>query len=226
LKESRLVTKILKGLMTVILPLIILLLSIRFLISPVFPRVEYRLPGFPDDPFGFSLQDRLRWSEPSINYLTNNEEIDYLGDLQFENGEPIFNQRELSHMEDVKAVVTGMRIALAFFMIVLLIGSFVLNRMAGKKALFQAYRQGGWATIGLILAILVFVALSFSELFTWFHQIFFENGTWQFYTSDTLIRLFPMRFWRDAFIFVGIFSLTISVLIIFFSRKHGKKVIV
>ena len=226
MKEASLVTKILKWMMTVIIPPIILMLSIRFLISPVFARVEYRLPGFPDDPFGFSLQDRLRWSEPSINYLTNNEEIDYLEDLQFENGEPIFNQRELSHMEDVKAVVSGMRIALALFMIVLLIGSLFLNQIAGKKSLFQAYWQGGWATIGLILAVLVFVALSFSELFTWFHQIFFENGTWQFYTSDTLIRLFPMRFWRDAFIFVGIFSLTISVSIIFFSRKHGKKVIV
>ncbi|MEJ2126169.1 MAG: hypothetical protein P8X84_01420 [Candidatus Bathyarchaeota archaeon] len=28
----------------------------------------------------------------------------------------------------------------------------------------------------------------------WFHQLFFTSGTWTFYTSDTLIRLFPMRF--------------------------------
>jgi uncharacterized membrane protein len=28
--------------------------------------------------------------------------------------------------------------------------------------------------------------------------MFFEAGTWQFYNSDTLIRLYPQQFWFDA----------------------------
>ena len=61
--------------------------------------------------------------------------------------------------------------------------------------------------MGLIAAILVYLALNFNALFVTFHRIFFEGETWIFKYSDTLIRLFPIRFWRDAFISVGAFSL-------------------
>jgi uncharacterized membrane protein len=36
-------------------------------------------------------------------------------------------------------------------------------------------------------------------LFVGFHQVFFDAGTWTFAYSDTLIRLFPERFWQVAF---------------------------
>jgi hypothetical protein len=36
-----------------------------------------------------------------------------------------------------------------------------------------------------------------------FHQVFFESSTWTFLWSDSLIRLFPLTFWEDSFIFVG-----------------------
>jgi uncharacterized membrane protein len=40
-----------------------------------------------------------------------------------------------------------------------------------------------------------------------FHNVFFEPGTWKFLFSDTLIRLFPQRFWQDLFLIVGGLSL-------------------
>ena len=215
--ETR-IQEILGWVVTGLTPFIILMLSVRMLITPVFARVEYRLPGFPDDPFGFTMTDRLRWSEPAINYLVNSEDISFLGQLEFEDGDPVFNERELSHMQDVKTVVTGMRVALAVGMVILLAITALAVKQGWRSSLLEAYRRGGWALIGLIGTILFFVALSFSNLFTWFHQLFFESGTWQFYTSDTLIRLFPMRFWRDAFIFVGILSLVMGALVILFSR--------
>jgi integral membrane protein (TIGR01906 family) len=48
--------------------------------------------------------------------------------------------------------------------------------------------------------------INFDSLFTEFHRIFFEGDTWLFQTSDTLIRLFPLPLWQDAFIFIGVFS--------------------
>ena len=48
---------------------------------------------------------------------------------------------------------------------------------------------------------------SFGVFFVAFHQVFFDPGTWIFLWSDTLIRLFPERFWRDVFIYVGVLSL-------------------
>lgn len=220
------ITKVFGWLITILIPPILLMMSIRLMISPVFARVEYRMPGFPDDPFGFTLEDRIRWSEPAINYLVNAEDITFLSSLEFEDGEPIFNERELSHMQDVKQVVTGMRIGLAVCMLGLLASTFFAVSRGSRGCVLRAYRRGAWGLIGLIAAILLFVALSFNNLFTWFHQIFFESGTWQFFTSDTLIRLFPMRFWRDAFIFVGLLSLILAGLILLFGRERKSKKIV
>ncbi len=33
-----------------------------------------------------------------------------------------------------------------------------------------------------------------------FHGLFFNGNTWLFAYSDTLIRLFPIRFWEDTFL--------------------------
>lgn len=203
---------------TILTPVVVLMVSIRILITPVFAQIEYHMPGFPEDPYGFSLEDRLRWSEPSINYLVNSEEIDYLAALTFDDGEPIFNASELSHMADVKAVVLGMRIALAVLVVLLLVVIILAVRGGWREQLLFAFRRGGWGVVGLIATILIFVALNFNQLFTWFHQLFFKSGTWQFYTSDTLIRLFPMRFWQDAFIYVGVLSLIFGLLLIAFCK--------
>jgi integral membrane protein (TIGR01906 family) len=55
--------------------------------------------------------------------------------------------------------------------------------------------------------ILVAVLIAFSVFFVFFHEIFFDPGTWVFRFSDTLIRLFPQRFWRDTFIAIGLLAI-------------------
>jgi len=223
MKQKTTFSKIIGWVITVNIPFIVLMLSIRLMMTPLFARIEYSMPGFPLDPYGFSTEDRLKWSEPSINYLVNSEEISYLADLTFDNGEPIYNARELSHMEDVKNLVTLMRNVLAGGMILLLILSIVLVLMKNKSAFQKAFFRGGWAVFVLIGTILLFVALSFNQLFTWFHQLFFSSGTWLFYTSDTLIRLFPLRFWRDAFIFVGLLSIIMAGSVVILTRRKRKQ---
>lgn len=212
--------KILGWTVTVITPLVILMLAVRIMITPAFAKVEYRMPGFPEDEIGFTLQDRLLWSEPSIKYLINREGIDFLEDLTFDDDKPLFNASELSHMVDVKRVVTGMRIALMVASLWILAVVVIAVRNGWREHLLLAFGRGGWALVGLIAAILLLVLLNFNQLFTVFHQLFFASGTWQFYTSDTLIRLFPMRFWQDAFIFVGVLSLLMGVGVIVLTGKY------
>ena len=214
MKEQRVGIRILGWVVTVLLPLVVLMVSVRLLITPLYAKVEYRMPGFPEDPYGFTLEDRLKWSAPSIEYLVNSEGINYLGDLAFDDGEPIYNSSELSHMADVKTVVTGMRIALAALMVGLLAVTVIAVRKGWRDSFLLALRRGGWGVLGLIATILILLVVNFDQLFTWFHQMFFTSGTWQFYTSDTLIRLFPMRFWQDAFIAVGLISVVIGLLLV------------
>jgi integral membrane protein (TIGR01906 family) len=76
----------------------------------------------------------------------------------------------------------------------------------------------------LIIAILIFVALSFNALFTAFHRVFFEGDSWLFSYSDTLIRLFPIRFWQDVFIALGVLTLLGAGVLWFAAGRKRKQV--
>lgn len=192
---------------TAIIPFFLILTAIRVMITPLYARIEYNSPGFPEDSFGFSKEERLYWSEFAINYLVNDSDISYLGDLRFPDGQPLYNQRELSHMVDVKILVQAAYRAW-WVMLAVLVGLGVWAWRGGWSGQYRrGVWRGGWATLGLIFAVLVAVAVSFQALFTQFHRLFFTGDTWIFEWSDTLIRLFPIRFWRDAFILVGVLTI-------------------
>ena len=187
-------------LVTLLIPIFLMMLGVRILLTPAFPEVEYRMPGFPDDPYGFTQEERLKWSKIAIEYLVNDAGPEFLGDLTFDEGSPLYNEREVSHMVDVKVLVKfGLRLWLwATFLLV------ALGVWAKFGKWWQAYllgaMRGGWLTLILTISFGVFGAANFRFFFTKFHHLFFEGDTWLFYYSDTLIRLFPMRFWRDAFL--------------------------
>lgn len=192
---------------TLLTPVVLVLLGIRILLTPLFPAIEYRMPGFPADDYGFTLQDRLKWSEYSVRYLLNDAGTDYLSDLRFDDGSSLFNPRELSHMRDVKVVAQA---ALRVFYLALaaLLGLGLYAWFGGWKPSFlRGLSRGGWLTTWLIVGVGVFAAISFWNFFTIFHGVFFTGDTWLFDYSDTLIRLFPIRFWQDVFIFVLGFAL-------------------
>ncbi|NPV56854.1 MAG: DUF1461 domain-containing protein, partial [Anaerolineae bacterium] len=90
----------------------------------------------------------------------------------------------------------------------------VIATRKDMAALWRAVQRGGWYTIGLTGFILAAVAISFNTLFTLFHSLFFEGDSWIFLWTDTLIRLFPPRFWQDAFIGVAGITLLLAVLAI------------
>lgn len=205
---------LLSWLVAILVPLALIGSGIRLLLTPLFLRVEYNMPYFPPDEFGFTKADRLKWAPYALDYLVNSADISYLGDLKFEDGKPLYNERELSHMDDVKRVTKG---ALNAWYV-----SLVLLAALGAWAWFgkweQAYRlglmRGGWLMVGLAITIGVIVVVGiainpnvFWNFFAWFHSLFFTGDSWLFLFSDTLIRLFPLRFWQDAFLFAAIIAL-------------------
>jgi integral membrane protein (TIGR01906 family) len=214
----------LKWPVAILIPVALILTAVRLLLTPTFVNFEYRTPNFPADPYGFSQEDRLFWSMIALAYLLNDEGISFLEDLQFEDGTPVYNARELKHMVDVKNVVQA---ALIVWYISLL-GIFLLWIWSYWGGWWQVYKQGlslgGWLTVILIVVTLIAVLIGFSVFFVLFHEVFFESGTWVFRFSDTLIRLFPERFWRDTFLVVGIVSLVGGLALGFgFREKPVKK---
>ncbi len=195
---------------TLLTPIVLLGIGLRLLLFPAFLQIEYRMPGFPEDQYGFSLQDRLHWAPYAVKYLTNNADISYLGDLRFPNGTPLYNERELSHMQDVKRVTKGaLNVLYAAAALLILLG---LGSRAGKweQAYLSGLKRGGWlmialaGTVAAVVLVGMFISPSvFWDFFSGFHALFFEGDSWLFYFSDTLIRLFPLRFWQDTFLFAA-----------------------
>ena len=220
------INKILVVFLALFIPFIILTGGVRLIMSPAFAEFEYNRSSFPLDPYGMEIQERKQWAGYSIRYLTNNEPIDYLGNLQTFQGQKIFTESELSHMLDVKEVVQGA--LLAWYVIiglsVAILGWFLI--MGQWSSMRQAFQAGGWVTLSLIGALLIFLLISFDTLFTRFHQLFFAEGTWLFDESSTLIRLFPFVFWRDAFALVLIFTLLVGILLVVVTRKRKAKSVV
>lgn len=217
------------SLTSLLTPIALIGLALRVLLTPLFYTVEYNLPWFPADEYGFSKEDRLKWAKPSVEYLINDADISYLGNLQFEDGTPIYNQRELKHMEDVKEVTqAALRVWYVSLAILL-----ILAILAWKFNLLPDYldglRRGGWWMIGLALSIAVIVGMGilinpdiFWAFFSWFHTLFFEGDSWLFLYSDTLIRLFPIRFWQDAFLWAAVIALGGGAGLAFGLRRYSQ----
>jgi integral membrane protein (TIGR01906 family) len=210
-------------LVTLILPFFLIMTSIRILVIPnIFPDFEYRLPGFPADTYGFTQEDRLKWSRVSIEYLVNDQPIAWLANQKLPDGSPLYIERELSHMLDVKNLIQLMFIIWWIFLAFILAAGLAAWRWDNLKGYLRSLSNGGWLTLALILPVLIFVMISFNELFTNFHRIFFSGDSWLFLYSDTLIRLFPIRFWQDAFIWMGVFTIVFALLLGYFGRQLSK----
>jgi hypothetical protein len=226
--------------LVVLIPVVLTLSNVRLLITPLFPEIEYHLPGFPADLYGFTLENRLRGADLSIDYLVNDAGIDSLAKLTFADvglpgaaapadscqhaqsndcsqwaasvglsaGTPractfFYNVCELKHMQDVKNVT---RVALSIWLagaVVALLAAGTLRYGKSAAALRGGVMVGAGITLAIYLGLLAYIALNFDALFVQFHQVFFEQGTWMFLWSDSLIRMFPLRFWQDCFIFVS-----------------------
>jgi integral membrane protein (TIGR01906 family) len=210
-------------LVTLIVPFVLLFSSIRVLLTPLYVELEYSMPGFPEDSYGMTLPERRANANVALAYLLNDQGKSFLGDQQFADGSPMYNERELGHMADVKTLT---RIVLNVWLglLVLLVAVDFAALRFGWWEQFRAWMvRGAQLTIGLIITALVFVALSFNALFTGFHHLFFEGDTWLFSYSDTLIRLFPIRFWQDVFIALGVLTLAGAGFIWWvFSKKRMK----
>jgi hypothetical protein len=218
--NSRLST-FLSSIITLLTPIALLGLGLRLLLSPIFLQIEYNMPYFPADEYGFTKQDRLHWAPYAVDYLVNSADISYLGDLKFEDGNPLYNERELSHMEDVKRVTQGaLRLWNTALVTLLLLGCYAYTQHklwespGWMPAYLRGFWRGGWFMVGLALSIGAIVVIGiavnpnvFWEFFTLFHQLFFTGDSWLFYYSDTLIRLFPIRFWQDAFLLAAAIAL-------------------
>lgn len=216
--------QILRAYITVMLPILLVLFSVRVVMSHTFLEFEYNRPDFPPDVYGFTREDRLHYAPFAVDYLLNDAGIEYLAQLQFPNGTSLYSPRELRHMEDVKVVTRAAYFVLtiggAFYLVSVAV---LLWKPRTRHDLASALFTGGVLTFGLIIAVILGAVFAWDTFFTAFHELFFADGTWIFLYSDTLIRLFPERFWFDAALTIGIITIGGALLITLSTYLHLRK---
>ncbi|MGQ9593488.1 MAG: lipoprotein intramolecular transacylase Lit [Anaerolineae bacterium] len=214
--------RVLGWLVAVLVPVALTLTAVRLLLTPAFLHLEYRTPGFPPDPYGFTLEDRLRWALPTLAYLLNDADLSFLAGLRLDDGSPLYLARELRHLEDTKRLVrSALRVWLGAWVALALLGAWARwGRWWGEFR--RGLARGGWLTVALLGAVVLVTFGSFGPLFVLFHRVFFEGDTWLFAYSDSLIRLFPIRFWRDAFVLAGGLALVAALALAWGARPRPK----
>ncbi|HMN11707.1 MAG TPA: TIGR01906 family membrane protein [Bellilinea sp.] len=214
---------IVQWILTLILPLLLVLTGLRLILNPIYLQIEYNRPNFPADPYGFTTAERLKFGSASLDYLMSGQSRDELAQVKLNSGDALYNDRELSHMVDVQVLIQfWLKVWLILavtFIVLLLFGS----NPDWRQAVLAGLRNGGWLTLGLLLAILASVLIDFYGFFTLFHKLFFEGDTWLFYDSDSLIRLFPLPFWRDGFLVVGGFTILGAITAILIGNRRLTK---
>lgn len=212
--------KVAQWTLQILIPIVLIFSSVWILLNTArwWVQIEYRLPGFPADRYGFTLEDRLYWSAIDIEYLLNEDDLDYFDDFRLEDGSPMHNQRELRHMDDVKRLLHVVWYVLGIGLILGLILEVSLGIYADSRVALETLKKGARNTLILVGLIILGVIVGFGVLFVGFHRIFFEGNTWLFLFSDTFIRLYPERFWRDTFIFLALITAVMGVLVYLLSN--------
>jgi len=197
-------------------PVVLTMALVRLLTFPWYPAWEYGRAGFPDDLYGLSQEDRLRLAQASIRFLNIPGPTTLLRDLELSDGTPAYNERELDHMDDVKRVYSGLTLVAAGLLVASGLSARKLVRSGDGCAVWEGLVRGAVLTLVLLVALGIWMLIAFDQFFTLFHGVFFQPGTWTFYYTDTLIRLFPFRFWEDAGLLVaGSVTLVTLALLIF-----------
>lgn len=226
-----------RTLITIAIPIILTVLAVRGVMSTWFLQLEYNRPGFPADTYGFTMQQRLTYAQPAIDYLlTPTADIAMLGELRLPSEQVppdvcipaseddtlcnMYNPRELRHMEDVHLIT---QYTYRIGIISALLGAIATIYLwrTYKPDLRAGLFGGSVLTLGIIGTIIVLALTSWDTFFTGFHSVFFEGDSWLFRYSDTLIRLFPEQFWFDAALLIGTL-VTLGALIVLAITYWGK----
>ncbi|MGC9394620.1 MAG: TIGR01906 family membrane protein [Anaerolineae bacterium] len=219
----KIVRIVLRVLIAVAVPLILVIGMARLLTLPWYPAWEYAKAGFPPDPLGMAPEERLRLARASITFLNKPRGVGRLGDLRFADGTVAFNAREISHMDDVKLVYDQLTAVALIAFVIAVAAAWVLIRQDRLALVWGALSDGSLFTLCVLVTLGVWMAVGFDAFFTAFHGIFFASGTWLFSYSDTLIRLFPLRFWADAGLMIAAGVGALAFALALFARAMQKR---
>ena len=150
-----------------------------------------------------------------INYWNSGDKTFNITVLK--NGQPftLFNEREVSHLKDVKALFRLVyQCLLGSFIYALVFTGLALLLWKDRKLLAAGLMWGSGLSVFLMIALGLAAIADFRWLFWQFHILSFTNDLWQLDPSrDYLIMLFPEGFWFDAAIICSAFKVFLALIL-------------
>jgi integral membrane protein (TIGR01906 family) len=134
-------------------------------------------------------------------------------------GQPILDERERSHMADVRTVILDLGLA-ALIAAVLLVGVCVAAR--GRRWFWRSVALGGRILAVGVVVVGVAFGLFFDQAFETFHEIFFPPGTYMFDPTEKLVQLFPDQFWSETSIAISVAILILAVVTTVNATRLGR----
>ena len=180
-------------------PPILVVNALRVLAHDWFARFEYGRDGFPADRYGLTEDERERLALLGLRSIRpGSEGVVLLERATLPDGSRAFDGRELSHMEDVRSVFGAALRAQLVALVVIAALALGLAWTGLRRVVPRGLLIGSLATLAVAALGVPFILLGFDRFFTRFHETFFEGDSWRFSDTDTLIRLYPERFWEDV----------------------------
>ena len=186
-------------LIAVIVPPTLIANAMRVLATDTFVRYELGRDGFPPDRYGLTDEQRETLALLGLRSIeAGSEGITLLENATLPDGSPAFDERELSHMADVRALFVPIQRGGLVIVLAIAVLAVALARTRLRTAAPRGLLAGALATLVVAVLLVPVILLGFDGFFTRFHEMFFEGDSWRFSSTDTLIRIYPERFWEDV----------------------------
>lgn len=200
--DNKFLVKMLRWAIILAMPFFLGLGTVRLVIAWDYPSFSYS--RIPPDLYGFTPEERLRLAHATLDYMRRlepAEDVIYLlEDLRLPGtDQPLYNDAEIGHMIDVKNLTDTITVIVVVTAVIVVGGLLYLIINPATRALgWKTLMQAGIFTIVALGLIGLFIALAWPIFFETFHELLFPPGTWTFYYTDSLIRLFPEQFWFEV----------------------------
>ena len=103
------IVRFLKGLIIALLPLWLVLGSVRLLATDHYLALEYGKANFPHDHAAFDVTQHLTYASANFRFVRDRLGHEALAGQQL-GGRPLYNEREIQHMHDVQSVYQTARL--------------------------------------------------------------------------------------------------------------------
>ena len=136
----------------------------------------------------------------------------------------LYNEKELTHLEDVLKIVSLFHVMQIVSLILFLVLGIAVYLRMGLNKILRGLEIGSIIVAAFTAVLIAWALVDFDDLFLLFHYISFSNNLWILDPSkDYLIMMFPEGFFSDAamFIVLTIMGLSAAVwLAVFLVRRN------